>query len=67
MLGILDKLARASGTSFYLKAKPLLTRLTQQLNQPIFINSQSESLDESDLVHFDFIEKLILQKVELGF
>lgn len=67
VLGILDKLARASGTSFYLKAKPLLTRLTQQLNQPIFINSQSESLDESDLVHFDFIERLILQRLKLNF
>lgn len=67
VLGILDKLAKASGTSFYLKAKPLLKRLTQQLNQPIFVNLQSEILNESDLVHFDFVEKLILQKVELGF
>ncbi len=67
VLGILSKLARGNGTDFYLKAKPLLTKLTQQLDQPIYINAQSESLDSDDLVHFDFIEKLILERVELGF
>lgn len=67
VLGILSKLARDNGTDFYLKAKPLLTKLTQQLDQPIYINAQSESLDSDDLMHFDFIEKLILERVELGF
>lgn len=67
VLGILSKLARNNGTDFYLKAKPLLTKLTQQLDQPIHINTQSESLEDEDLVHFDFIEKLILERVELGF
>lgn len=67
VLGILSKLARDNGVDFYLKAKPLLTKLTQQLDQPIHINAQSESLDDEDLMHFDFIEKLILARVELGF
>ena len=67
ILGILSKLAKDNGTDFYLKAKPLLTKLTQQLDQPIYINTQSESLDSDDLMHFDFIEKLILERVELGF
>ena len=67
ILGILSKLAKDNGTDFYLKAKPLLTKLTQQLDQPIYINTQSESLDSDDLMHFDFSEKLILERVELGF
>ena len=67
ILGILSKLAKNNGTDFYLKARPLLTKLTQQLDQPIHISRQSESLDDDDLVHFDFIEKLILERVELGF
>lgn len=65
VLGILSKLARASGKGFYLKAKPLLTRLSQQIEQPIYINTQSESLDDSDLLNFDFIEKAITKRVEL--
>lgn len=67
VLGILSKLARASGKGFYLKAKPLLTRLSQQIEQPIYINTQSESLDDSDLLNFDFIEKAITKRVELAF
>ena len=67
VLGILSKLARASGKGFYLKAKPLLTRLSQQIEQPIYINTQSESLDDSDLLNFDFIEKAIIKRVELAF
>ncbi len=67
VLGILSKLARGNGVDFYLKAKPLLAKLTQQLEQPIFVAAQSESLDDDDLVHFDFIEKLITQRIELGF
>lgn len=67
VLGILSNFAQNNGTDFYLKAKPLLTKLTQQLEQPIHIATQSESLDSDDLVHFDFIEKLILERVELGF
>lgn len=67
VLGILSKLARASGKGFYLKAKPLLTRLSQQIEQPIYINTQSESLDDDDLLNFDFIEKAITKRVELGF
>lgn len=67
VLGILDKLAKTSGTSFYLKAKPFLTKISQQLEQPIYISSQSESLDDEDLLNFDFIEKAILQRKELGF
>ena len=59
VLGILSKLAKSNGDDFYLKAKPLLTKLTQQLEQPIYISSPSESLDDSDLIHFDFIEKTI--------
>lgn len=67
VLGILSKLARASGKGFYLKAKPLLTRLSQQIEQPIYINTQSESLDDDDLLNFDFIEKTITKRVELAF
>lgn len=67
VLGILSKLAKNNGTDFYLKARPLLTKLTQQLDQPIHISTQSESLEDDDLVNFDFIEKLILERVELGF
>ena len=67
VLGILSKLARASGKGFYLKAKPLLTRLSQQIEQPIYINTQSESLDDDDLLNFDFIEKAITKRVELAF
>lgn len=67
VLGILSKLAKSNGEDFYLKAKPLLTKLTQQLEQPIYISTPSESLDDSDLIHFDFIEKAITKRVELGF
>ena len=67
VLGILSKLAKSNGNDFYLKAKPLLTKLTQQLEQPIYISSPSESLDDSDLIHFDFIERVITKRVELGF
>lgn len=67
VVGILSKLARTSGKDFYLKAKPLLTRLSQQLEQPVFIAAQSESLDDEDLLRFDFVESLILGREELGF
>lgn len=67
VLGILSKLAKNNGIDFYLKARPLLAKLTQQLEQPIYISNQSESLEDLDLVHFDFIEKLILERIELGF
>ncbi len=67
VLGILNKLCKANGNSFYLKAKPLLTRLSQQLDQPIFVAAQSESLDDEDLLHFELVERLILGREELGF
>ena len=67
VLGILSKLARTSGKAFYLKAKPLLTRLSQQLDQPIFVAAQSESLDDEDLLHFDLVQRAILSRVQLAF
>lgn len=67
VLGILASLAQNHGAQFYLKAQPLLAKLTQQLEQPIFVAPQSESLDSDDLVHFDFIQNLITQRQELGF
>lgn len=67
VVGILDKLARSMSKEFYLKAKPLLTRLTQQIDQPIFINAQSESLNDEDLLKFELLESLINRKEEAKF
>lgn len=67
IVGILTNLAKSNGKDFYLKAKPLLTRLTQQIEQPIFINQTSESLNDKDLANFEFIEQCITRCVELGF
>lgn len=67
VLGILSNFAKNNGTDFYYKAKPLLAKLAQQLEQPIHIATQSESLDSDDLVYFDFVENLIIQRRELGF
>lgn len=67
ILGILSKLARNNGIDFYLRAAPLLERITQQLDQPIFIATQSESLSEADLANFSIIEGAITARREIAF
>ncbi|MCI0501270.1 MAG: WYL domain-containing protein, partial [Epsilonproteobacteria bacterium] len=67
ILGILDKMAKGSGKTFYGKAHSLLAKMTQQLEQPIFTNMDSETLDDGNLELFITLEKSIKNKQEISF
>ncbi|MDQ1267474.1 MAG: hypothetical protein QG560_117 [Campylobacterota bacterium] len=67
ILGILDEMAKNGGISFYGKAHSLLSKITQQLEHPIFANLDSESLDESHIETFSKLENAIKAKTEVTF
>lgn len=67
ILGILDEMAKSGGKTFYGKAHPLLAKMTQQLEQPIFTNMDSETLDDGNLELFITLEKSIKNKQEVSF
>ena len=67
ILGILDEMAKGGGKTFYGKAHSLLAKMTQQLEQPIFTNMDSETLDDGNLELFITLEKSIKNKREVSF
>ena len=67
ILGILDEMAKGGGKTFYGKAHSLLAKMTQQLEQPIFTNMDSETLDDGNLELFITLEKSIKNKQEVSF
>lgn len=67
ILGILDEMAKNGGISFYGKAHSLLSKITQQLEHPIFANLNSESLDESHIDTFSKLENAIKAKMQVEF
>jgi len=67
ILGILDEMAKGGGKTFYGKAHSLLAKMTQQLEQPIFTNMDSETLDDENLELFITLEKSIKTKQEVSF
>lgn len=66
-LEILDMMAKNIGETFYLKAHPLLLGLKEQLEQPIFTNLNTETLDDKSMESFSMIEKAIVQRNEISF
>jgi len=67
ILGILDEMAKGGGKTFYGKAHSLLAKMTQQLEQPIFTNMDSETLDDGNLELLITLEKSIKNKQEVSF
>ena len=67
IIGILDEMAKGGGKTFYGKAHSLLAKMTQQLEQPIFTNMDSETLDDENLELFITLEKSIKNKQEISF
>ncbi|WP_418186651.1 helix-turn-helix transcriptional regulator [Aliarcobacter lanthieri] len=67
ILGILDEMAKSAGREFYLKAHSLLSQVTEQLEQSIFTNINSEYLEEKNIALFEQIEKAIKDKSEISF
>ncbi len=51
-------MAKGGGKTFYGKAHSLLAKMTQQLEQPIFTNMDSETLDDGNLELFITLEKV---------
>ena len=64
---ILNELAKNSGSALYAKAQSLLARTLHSIEHPIFVNTQSEKLDESNLETFKILEKAIKRKNEVEF
>lgn len=60
-------MAKGGGKTFYGKAHSLLAKMTQQLEQPIFTNMDSETLDDENLELFITLEKSIKTKQEVSF
>ncbi len=67
ILGILDEMAKGAGRVFYSKAHSLLEQISQQLDNSIFTNINSEYLEEKNINIFEELEKAIKQKVEIKF
>lgn len=67
ILGILDEMAKGGGKAFYGKAHSLLAKMTQHLEQPIFTNVDSETLDDSNIELFISLENSIKNKQEVTF
>ena len=67
ILGILDELAKGAGKVFYSKAHSLLEQISQQIDNSIFTNINSEYLEEKNINIFEELEKAIKQKVEIKF
>lgn len=62
ILGILDEMAKNSGSSFYGKAHTLLKQLSQQLEHPIFAHVESETLEDKHIELFGKLEDAIKAK-----
>lgn len=62
ILGIMNELCKNNGKEFYLRAKPLLARLTSHLEQPVLIGMSSEKLNERNLLDFELVSRAILQQ-----
>lgn len=67
ILGILDEMAKNSGSSFYGKAHALLKQVSQQLEHPIFAHVESEILEEKDINLFGKLEEVIKSKKCVSF
>ena len=62
ILGILDEMAKNSGSSFYGKAHALLKQVSQQLEHPIFAHVESETLEDKHIELFGKLEDAIKAK-----
>lgn len=59
VLGVLDSLAKQTGSAFYNKAHQLLEQVSCQLEHPLFANFNSETLSEDHLHIFSLLENAI--------
>ena len=62
VINILDNISKNIGSDFYTKAHPLLKQLSMRLNEPIFVNTGSEKLDEKAIKNFEILENAIKNK-----
>lgn len=67
ILGILDEMAKNSGSSFYGKAHALLKQVSQQLEHPIFAHVESETLEDKHIELFGKLEEAIKSKKCVNF
>lgn len=67
ILEVLDTMAKSAGDSFYAKAHPILSKLTQNINNPIYASLDIEKLEEKDLKNFQILEKVINTKTQIVF
>lgn len=67
ILEVLDTMAKSAGDSFYAKAHPILSKLTQNINNPIYASLDTEKLEEKDLKNFQILEKAINTKTQIVF
>ncbi|MBF7069557.1 helix-turn-helix transcriptional regulator [Campylobacter volucris] len=67
ILEVLDTMAKSAGDSFYTKAHPILSKLTQNINNPIYASLDTEKLEEKDLKNFQILEKAINTKTQIVF
>ncbi|RKO65374.1 transcriptional regulator [Campylobacter sp. P255] len=67
ILEVLDTMAKSAGNSFYAKAHPLLSKLSQIISNPIHTSLDAEKLEEKDLSNFQILEQAINTKKQIVF
>ncbi|EAI3904799.1 transcriptional regulator [Campylobacter lari] len=67
ILEVLDTMAKSAGNSFYAKAHPLLSKLSQNISNPIHTSLDAEKLEEKDLSNFQILEQAINTKTQIVF